>query len=106
VVGLEAGQAGYAPRGQGIPPRVLAIIPGFFRPAKNEARFVGLHDRIQEQLEKLRLERGFSEDARGDRGQGRPDSAGRPDGAGRPDFSRPTGRPDRPMPDRPGHPAK
>jgi FecR-like protein len=88
VAGLEAGQAGYAPRGQGIPPRVLAIIPGFFRPAKNEARFVGLHDKIQQQLEKLRLERGFSGDARAERG--RPDFAGKPDGVGdRPDLSRP-----------------
>jgi hypothetical protein len=105
VAGLEAGQAGYAPRGEGIPPRVLAIIPAFFRPAKNEARFVGLHDKIQEQLEKLRLERGFSGDARGDEQPGRPDIAGRPETPGRPDFSRPTGRPDRSIPDR-GRPAK
>lgn len=98
TVALDAGQAGLAPRGQGIPPRVLAIIPDFFRPAKNEARFVGLHDKIQEQLEKLRFERGFS----GDRGQGRPDSAGRPDTAGRPDSpgrSERSARPDVP----PGH---
>jgi FecR-like protein len=102
-VGVEAGQAGVAPRGQGIPPRVLAIIPSFFRPAKNEARFVGLHDRIQQQLEKLRLERGFSGDAHDG---GRPESAGRPDTGGRPDFSRPAGRPDRPVPDRPGRSVK
>jgi FecR protein len=96
---MSAGQAGFAPRGLGIPPRVLAIIPAFFRPAKNEARFVGLHDKIQEQLEKLRLERGFSSDAQDSRG--RPDFAGRPDTAGRPDFG---GRPEtagRPV-DRPG----
>lgn len=104
MAGLEAGQAGLAPRGAGIPPRVLAIIPSFFRPAKNEARFVGLHDRIQQQLEKLREERGFSGDARAaDHGRsdsaGRPDTPGRPETAGRPD---PASRPVRPdLPTRP-----
>ena len=102
---LKAGQAGYAPRGAGIPPRVLAIIPEFFRPAKNEARFVGLHDLIQERLEKLRLERGRSGDARGDR-QDR--GAARPDRSGRPDKADPPARP--PLPDRavdrPGRPVK
>ena len=96
-VDLKAGQAGLAPRGVGIPPRVLAIIPSFFRPAKNEARFVGLHDRMQEQLEKLREERGFSGDARGEGRGGRPDFAGPPERAETP--SRPQ-RPDKA--DRPG----
>jgi len=99
-VGLEAGRAGLAPHGAGIPPRVLAIIPDFFRPTRNEARFVGLHDRIQQQLEKLREERGFSEDARS-ADRGRPDSAGRPDTAGRPETP---GRADRPP--RPDLPAR
>jgi FecR protein len=101
---LKAGQAGYAPRGDGIPPRVLAIIPDFFRPARNEARFTGLHDRIQEQLEKLRTERGFSGDARGERGAGRPDRAPRPDKAEtRPQLPQ---LPERAPTDRPGRPIK
>jgi hypothetical protein len=103
IAGLEAGQAGFAPRGAGIPPRVLEIIPSFFRPAKNEARFVGLHDRIQQQLEKLRQERGFSGDASGD--GGRPDSAGRPDTPGRPETAERPERADRPArPETPGRP--
>ena len=94
IAGLEAGQAGIAPRGAGIPPRVLAVIPSFFRPAKDEARFVGLHDKIQQQLEKLRQERGLSGDASGD--HGRSDSAGRPDTPGRPDTAERPERPQRP----------
>lgn len=99
-VDLKAGQAGFAPRGTGIPPRVLEVIPAFFRPAKNEARFTGLHDRIQEQLEKLRRERGFSGDAQ-ERGAGRAERADRPDKAEKP--ARPQ-RPDRV--DHPTRPAK
>jgi FecR-like protein len=94
MAGLEAGQAGLAPRGQGIPPRVLAIIPDFFRPTRNEARFVGLHDKIQQQLDRLREERGLSGDAR--EGRGRPDFAGRPETAGRPDTASRPVRPDLP----------
>jgi FecR-like protein len=112
-VDLKAGQAGYAPRGAGIPPRVLAIIPSFYRPARNEARFVGLHDRIQEQLEKLRQERGLSGDARAgrddrtggdDRSAGRPDRAERADRPDKPDTPARPQRPDRI--DRPARPAK
>jgi hypothetical protein len=106
-VGLEAGQAGLAPRGAGIPPRVLEIIPSFYRPAKNEARFTGLHDRVQEQLEKLRQERGLSGDARGDgqdRGAGRAERAERPEKAEKPEKPETPARPQRP--DRPDHPAR
>jgi FecR-like protein len=104
---MSAGQAGFAPRGIGIPPQVLAIIPSFFKPAKNEARFVGLHDKIQQQLKKLREERGLSGNAGdigGDRSGGRPDFSGRPDN-GRPDVGARPQLPDRAI-DRPGRPTK
>jgi hypothetical protein len=104
AVELRAGQAGYAPRGAGIPPRVLAVIPSFFRPARNEARFNGLHDRIQEQLEKLRRERGLSADARDDRAAGRAERADRPDKPEKPEKPDKPQRPDRP--DRPPKPGK
>ena len=56
-VRVKPNQAAFASRGGRVAPRVLAHVPSFFRPTRNEARFRGLHDRIQRQLEQKRNER-------------------------------------------------
>ncbi|HXZ51343.1 MAG TPA: FecR domain-containing protein [Burkholderiales bacterium] len=56
-VRVKPNQAAFASREGRVAPRVLAHVPAFFRPTRNEARFRGLHDRIQRQLEQKRKER-------------------------------------------------
>ena len=57
AVSVRPNQAGFAPYRGAVRPRVLDRIPGFFRPTRNEARFAGLHARVQGQLERHREER-------------------------------------------------
>lgn len=54
---VKPNQAAFASRAGRVAPRVLAHVPSFFRPTRNEARFRGLHDRIQRQLDQKRNER-------------------------------------------------
>jgi len=54
---VKPNQAAFVSRAGRVAPRVLPRVPAFFRPTRNEARFRGLHDRIQRQLEQKRNER-------------------------------------------------
>jgi hypothetical protein len=56
-VNVRPNQAGFVPHSGAIRPRVLDRVPGFFRATRNEARFDGMHERVQAQLEKRRDER-------------------------------------------------
>ena len=57
TVNVRANQAGFMPlRGQARP-RLLDRIPVFFRPTRNEARFQGLHLRVQQRMEQRRQQR-------------------------------------------------
>jgi hypothetical protein len=57
TVNVRANQAGFMPlRGQSRP-RLLDRIPVFFRPTRNEARFQGLHLRVQQRMEQRRQQR-------------------------------------------------
>jgi hypothetical protein len=56
-VRVKPNQAAFASRAGRVAPRVLAHVPSFFRPTRNEARFRGLHDRIQRRLDQKRNER-------------------------------------------------
>jgi hypothetical protein len=68
-VSVGPNHAGFASRRGAARPRVLDLIPVFFRPTRNEARFQGLHERIHLQLNRLREERHESvQQHLGDRG--------------------------------------
>jgi hypothetical protein len=57
VVAVRPNQAGFVPFGGAQRPRVLDRIPAFFRATRNEARFSGLHERVNRQLDQRREER-------------------------------------------------
>ena len=57
TVNVRANQAGFMPLRGEARPRVLDRIPAFFRPTRNEARFQGLHSRVQQQLQQRRQQR-------------------------------------------------
>ncbi|MCC7485946.1 MAG: FecR domain-containing protein, partial [Burkholderiales bacterium] len=57
TVRVRPNQAGFAPREGASLPRVLARIPGAFRPARDDARFAGLHARVQRELDQRRDDR-------------------------------------------------
>ncbi|HEX2565292.1 MAG TPA: FecR domain-containing protein, partial [Burkholderiales bacterium] len=44
---IGAGQVGFAPRGLGLPPEVLAVLPTLYQPTRNEGQFAGLNERIK-----------------------------------------------------------
>ena len=93
---VRAGEAGFVPRGEGLPPERLTVIPSLYRPTKNEGVFAGLNDRIHDQIEKQRAEAASRGD-RFDRPAGIVDRPERPPKPERPE------RPQRPdKPDKPG----
>lgn len=57
TVSVRPNQAGFAPVRGGVAPRVLDRIPDHFRPTRNETRFQGLHNRIQQNLDQQRQQR-------------------------------------------------
>jgi hypothetical protein len=54
---VRPNQAGFVPRRGALQPRLLARVPAFFKPTKNEKRFQGLHERIHKNLEERRQQR-------------------------------------------------
>lgn len=56
-VEVGANQAGFAPRGRTARPRVLAHVPAFYRPTRNEARFAGRNEAIRKHMDQLRDQR-------------------------------------------------
>jgi hypothetical protein len=54
---VRPNQAGFVPRRGALQPRLLARVPAFFKPTKNEKRFEGLHERIHKNLEERRQQR-------------------------------------------------
>jgi FecR protein len=102
TVDVRAGEAGFVPRGQGLPPEVLRVVPTLYQPSRNDGTFAGLNDRIKSQVAKLREAR-RSGDQRGDR-PANVERAERPDRVERPERVERAERPERPeKPDRPGH---
>jgi hypothetical protein len=57
AVAVRPNQAGFAPPRGVVRPRVLDRIPAAYRPTRNEARFQGLHARVQQQLTQRRDQR-------------------------------------------------
>ena len=56
-VEIGANQAGFAPRGRGLRPRVLSRVPAFFRATRNEGRFVGRNEAVRRRIDQLREQR-------------------------------------------------
>lgn len=56
-VSVRPNQVGFMPRQGGGQPRVLDHVPEFFRATRNESRFQGMHERVQQQIEPLRQQR-------------------------------------------------
>ena len=56
-VEIGANEAGFAPRGHGVRPRILAHIPAFFRATRNEGRFVGRNEAVRRRIDQLREQR-------------------------------------------------
>ena len=57
TVTVRPNQAGFAPRRGALRPRLLERVPAFFRPTRNEARFGGLHERLQARMQQRREQR-------------------------------------------------
>jgi hypothetical protein len=116
---VAAGRTGFVPRGLGLPPEVLRVIPRLYQPTRNEGRFAGLNERVKSQVAKLREQR-----RSGDRGgqarrsesaerpvrterAERPERSERPERAERPERPERPDKPDRPeKPERPDKPDK
>lgn len=56
-ISVKPNQAGFTSRLGGAQPRVLDRIPDSYRATRNEGRFQGTHDRVQQQLETRREQR-------------------------------------------------
>jgi hypothetical protein len=54
---VKPNQAGFVPIRGALQPRLLARIPAYFKPTRNEKRFEGLHQRIHQNLEEKRKQR-------------------------------------------------
>lgn len=54
---VRPNQAGFVPRRGALQPRLLARVPAYFKPTRNEKRFEGLHQRIHQNLEEKRKQR-------------------------------------------------
>lgn len=110
TVDVRAGEAGFVPRGLGLPPEVLRVVPTLYQPSHNDGTFAGLNERIKSQVEKLREARRSGDRSRprgelGDRPANveraeRPDRVDRPERAERVERPERTERPDKP--ERPG----
>jgi FecR-like protein len=93
TVGVRAGESAFVPRGLGLPPEVLRVVPNLYQPTRNEGVFAGLSERIKSQLEKQR------QDSRS-AGTERPI---RPERVERPERPERSDRPEKPdKPERPG----
>lgn len=57
AISVKPNQAGFTPHQSGGQPRVLDQVPAFYRATKNEDRFQGTHERVQQQLEQRREQR-------------------------------------------------
>jgi len=57
ALNVRPDQAGFVPHRGAVRPRVLARVPDFFRPTRNEGRFAGLHERVHARLEQRLEER-------------------------------------------------
>ncbi|HEY6864121.1 MAG TPA: FecR domain-containing protein [Burkholderiales bacterium] len=57
MVTVRPNQAGFAPHRGALRPRLLDRVPAFFRPTRNEARFGGLHARLQARMQQRREQR-------------------------------------------------
>src|SRR4051812_47108460 len=82
---IPAGEAGFVPRGLGLPPEVLTVIPGLYQPTRNEGRFSGLSERIKSQADKLREQKRASDRGAQDRGSGSADRPAKAERAERPE---------------------
>lgn len=104
TVDVRAGEAGFVPRGQGLPPEVLRVVPTLYQPSHNDGIFAGLNERIKSQVDKLRAARRAG-DQRGDR-PASVERGERPDRVERPERAERVERVERPerteKPDRPG----
>jgi hypothetical protein len=54
---VKPNQAGFVPQRGKLQPRLLARVPPYFKPTRNEKRFEGLHQRIHQNLEEKRKQR-------------------------------------------------
>jgi hypothetical protein len=54
---VRPNQAGFVPHRGALQPRLLARVPAYFKPTRNEKRFEGLHQRIHQNLEEKRKQR-------------------------------------------------
>lgn len=54
---VKPNQAGFVPHRGALQPRLLARVPAYFKPTRNEKRFEGLHQRIHQNLEEKRKQR-------------------------------------------------